>query len=460
MQKIVSIPVKPLLWSILGAGLATLFALPIVFAQTFNDPECDPKIDPALCNKETPIFSALNPISTNQIIKTPLQVGEASTPQNLTLRGGLVLGQANAGITRAALAGTAIDVESSDVNAIIAKSSGTAALAANGLAAAGGLTASSINGNALYSYSVSGNAAFFEGKVLIGSTTKPSNVLLQRGNLTLANGNLAVTGALTVNGQPVSTGDNKTVTLTASILGNASRTFSATEIIGSPASGSVGSYRPLWYQAVYAVTGTRTWLPLVPNPAAAPTNLLFTECTGANFTGSLFVRNPSATPVMMKVTFAYKLEATDCSNADVTPPTVTMTAPTNGQNVSGVNFAVTGTHADSGGSGFKQVELFIDGAPTSPAVTYTGASPFSLSWDTTKYSDGQHAVSVRASDNAGNMTTTPAVNVQIVNGAGVACGSLICSGGTPVCCDFLVCNGTTMCISSSDSCAAHTPICS
>lgn len=435
-----------------------MFALPVVFAQTFNDPDCDP----ATCNKSAPIFSELNPLSTNQIIKTPLQVGEAAAPQNLTLRGGLVLGQANAGITRAALTGPAIDVESSNANAIIARSSGTAALAANGIASAGGLTASSINGNALYSNSVSGNAAFFEGKVLIGSIAKPSNILLQKGNLTLANGNLAVTGALTVNGQPVSTGDVKTVTLTASVLGSATRTFTPTEIIGYPASGSTGAYRPVWYQAMYMVTGTRVWRPLVPAPAGPPvaTNLFFTECTGANFDGRLTVTNPNASAVTMKVTIAYKLETVDCSNADVTPPTVTMTAPTNGQNVSGVNFAVTGTHNDSGGSGFKQVELLVDGAPTLPPVTYTAGSPYSLTWDTTKYSDGQHSVSVRASDNAGNMTTTPALNVSIVNSAGIACGSLICSGGTPVCCDFLSCNGTTMCISSSDSCSAHPQICS
>lgn len=452
---------KAILFSLLGAGLATLFALPVVFAQTFDDPACDPKLDPALCNKPTPIFSVLNPVS-GQIIKTPLQVGEAAIPQSLTLRGGLILGQASMGITRASLAGIGVDVQSSDNYAISGQSSGPAGIGAiqgNGTGNARGVVATSQNADALYSFaSGSGRAAFLEGGVQIGSTVaggKAGNltvgssavagsILLSKGNLTLSNGNLSVNGTLTVNGQPVASGDLRTVVLNTRLNNGATQVFTPTNIIGYPASGSTGTYRPVSMQAIYnnATVPSRTWRPIF-----TVNSFTYTECTGTNFVGSLAFVNSTGLTADIKVSFTYRLEPVDCNQTDTTPPTVTLSSPANGINVSG-SVNVTGTATDNvGGSGLKDVELLIDGSSTSPATKGT-TSPYALSWDTLLYPDGNHSVATRATDNAGNVTTTPPITVNVTNGSGIACGSLICGGATPKCCQTCL----DKCVAAAEAC--------
>ena len=96
---------------------------------------------------------------------------------------------------------------------------------------------------------------------------------------------------------------------------------------------------------------------------------------------------------------------------DTTPPTVSITNPSNGATVSGT-VSVTATASDN--VGVTKVEFYVD---DSLKVTDT-SSPYSYSWDTTSYSDSSHTVKAKAYDAANNHasdTNTVTVDNDPVN---------------------------------------------
>jgi hypothetical protein len=94
-------------------------------------------------------------------------------------------------------------------------------------------------------------------------------------------------------------------------------------------------------------------------------------------------------------------------------PTVSITSPTGGSNVSGTT-AINATAADNtGGSGLLKVEFYVDGTLVSSDTT----TPYSFSWNTSTYALGAHSLTAKAYDNAptANVTTSSAVNVTVVD---------------------------------------------
>lgn len=96
---------------------------------------------------------------------------------------------------------------------------------------------------------------------------------------------------------------------------------------------------------------------------------------------------------------------------DTTDPVVTMTDPEAGSTVSGT-VAVGATAADN--VGVTSVTFLVDGAPLGSPDT---SPPFMASWDTTTAAAGQHTVSARAADAAGNASTASPVTVTVDNSA-------------------------------------------
>lgn len=81
---------------------------------------------------------------------------------------------------------------------------------------------------------------------------------------------------------------------------------------------------------------------------------------------------------------------------DLTNPTVSITAPTSGDTVSGtINVEVTAT---DGESGINHVEFAIDGG----TVHTDSSAPYSYTLDTTPLTDASHTISVTALDNEDN----------------------------------------------------------
>jgi uncharacterized protein (TIGR03118 family) len=94
---------------------------------------------------------------------------------------------------------------------------------------------------------------------------------------------------------------------------------------------------------------------------------------------------------------------------DIIAPTATITVPTAGAMVSGT-VSVAATANDN--VGVTSVMFF---AGTTAIGTAT-ATPYSISWDTTKVADGSVSITAQAKDAAGNVGTSAAVTVTVSNG--------------------------------------------
>ncbi|HSW79932.1 MAG TPA: Ig-like domain-containing protein [Candidatus Saccharimonadales bacterium] len=101
--------------------------------------------------------------------------------------------------------------------------------------------------------------------------------------------------------------------------------------------------------------------------------------------------------------------------ADQTPPTITLTAPTNGSALKG-SATISATASDNaGGAGVAKVEFYVDGALKGTDTT----SPYSISWDTTTATNASHTVNAIAYDAAtpANTATSGNSTVTVDNAA-------------------------------------------
>ena len=97
-------------------------------------------------------------------------------------------------------------------------------------------------------------------------------------------------------------------------------------------------------------------------------------------------------------------------NNDTQAPTVNLTAPAAGAVTGTIN--VTATAADN--IGVAGVQFLLDGANLG---TEDVASPYSISWNTATATNGNHTLTARARDAAGNTTTSAGVVVSVNNAA-------------------------------------------
>ncbi|MGH7995576.1 MAG: Ig-like domain-containing protein [Opitutaceae bacterium] len=97
---------------------------------------------------------------------------------------------------------------------------------------------------------------------------------------------------------------------------------------------------------------------------------------------------------------------------DFTGPTVSITAPTGGAQVSGTE-TVSASASDN--VGVAGVQFQLDGAALGSEVT---TAPYTYNWDTTTTTDGAHTLTAVARDAAGNRTTSGGVSVTVNNNGG------------------------------------------
>ena len=97
-------------------------------------------------------------------------------------------------------------------------------------------------------------------------------------------------------------------------------------------------------------------------------------------------------------------------SADAVLPIVAMTSPSVGASVS-KTVTVTGTASDD--SGVTWAELWVD----SLFLSTDYIAPYSFSWDTTRDSNGNHAVQIKAHDAAGNIGVSALTTVNVANAA-------------------------------------------
>jgi hypothetical protein len=109
----------------------------------------------------------------------------------------------------------------------------------------------------------------------------------------------------------------------------------------------------------------------------------------------------------------YKNHLASLQSGDSQPPTVSLTAPTNGATVSGTT-TVSASASDN--VGVVGVQFKLDGTNLQAEDT---TSPYSISWDTTSASNGSHTLTATARDAAGNTTTSSSITVTVSNGGAV-----------------------------------------
>jgi hypothetical protein len=95
------------------------------------------------------------------------------------------------------------------------------------------------------------------------------------------------------------------------------------------------------------------------------------------------------------------------------PPTVSITSPTPGTEVSGT---VTITADATDDIGITGVQFIVDGSPVG-AGTNTGGTAWELAWDTRGTADGNHTLTARATDTLAQTTTSAGVTVSVQNAA-------------------------------------------
>lgn len=93
---------------------------------------------------------------------------------------------------------------------------------------------------------------------------------------------------------------------------------------------------------------------------------------------------------------------------DTTPPTVSMTSPSNGSTINGT---ITVSTNATDNVGVTKVEFYRDGS----LFNTDTASPYSTSFDTTSISDGTHTFGAKAYDAANNVGTSSNVSVTVSN---------------------------------------------
>jgi len=96
------------------------------------------------------------------------------------------------------------------------------------------------------------------------------------------------------------------------------------------------------------------------------------------------------------------------SPPDTIPPTVALTSPSAGSNVSG-RIVVSASASDN--VGVAKVEFRLDGATTLGSAT---SAPYSITVNTSKFADGlPHVLTAVASDAAGNITVSSPVSITV-----------------------------------------------
>jgi hypothetical protein len=143
---------------------------------------------------------------------------------------------------------------------------------------------------------------------------------------------------------------------------------------------------------VTRTTFTDTTATLLPD-TAAPSASVSGITSGSTVSGTVTFSS-SVYDLGTKTTYNYQVSVFDVAgNASSPSAPVTVTYGTNTSNIANVRF-------------------LVDGADAAPAVT---VSPYYVRWNTKTVANGSHALSVIATDSAGNATTSAPVVVKVAN---------------------------------------------
>jgi hypothetical protein len=120
-----------------------------------------------------------------------------------------------------------------------------------------------------------------------------------------------------------------------------------------------------------------------------------------------FVDDPRFTDAYYQSTVSSP-SPTPSPSSDTTPPTVSLTSPTNDEIISG---AITVNGVASDNTSVSKVELYIDNKLISSATT----APYDFAINTNSYINGTHSIYLEAFDATGNTALTPTEQITVSN---------------------------------------------
>jgi len=291
------------------------------------------------------------------------------------------------------------------------------------------------------------------GRVDKAHTNIATSSNLTTGNVTTTQANDLLIGSFMGNGNVVFTPGSGTTPFATQFynhLGSVYRNqWQEYSITGNPGDYSAtGTTKPSSGYAAVGVAYKAATTPPDTTPPTAPTNLAVTNSTmgsvSLNWTAStdnvgvtgydLYLSGvPAGTTTNTSATFngltcgtqyGFGVDAYDAAGnkstvtslnastaaCDTIPPTVAMTAPANNSTVSGSSVTLSANASDN--IGVTGVQFQLDGTNLGAALT---TAPYSMNWDTTIVSNGQHTLTAVARDAAGNTATSSAVTVTVSN---------------------------------------------
>lgn len=179
--------------------------------------------------------------------------------------------------------------------------------------------------------------------------------------------------------------------------------------IDSPAAGAVASTTNIIVTANHArgisrVDFYRDGALLIGSDASAPYQLAWDTQTISPGAHTITARAVSTTGT--NATSA----AVNVTTSDLTPPTVTLDAPSNGATIDGA-VALAATAADSPMPSTPRVEFYLDGATL---LGTDSTVPYTLAWDGYSVAPGSHTLMARAVDGATNYTDSAPITIVVL----------------------------------------------
>ncbi len=256
---------------------------------------------------------------------------------------------------------------------------------------------------------------FYDGSTLIGSDTSSPYTLAWNTNTTTATGAHSLTAkatdavpltgtsnpvSVTVNAAPPADTTPPTVSLTAPSNG---ATLSGTTVnIAATASDNVGVTKVVFSRGTTVLATDTT----------APYGLTWDSTTAADGT-----YNISATAYDAANNSSSSSVSVTVSNAPPPPteaaPVVFLSAPANGAIVSGSGVTLSATATDTDSTPVAKVVFTVDGASITNGIDTT--SPYSVTWNSTSVTNGNHTIMATATDTAG-LSSSSQYAITVNNG--------------------------------------------
>ena len=169
-----------------------------------------------------------------------------------------------------------------------------------------------------------------------------------------------------------------------------------------------------WYKAsapvrivAYYRTSAGGWVFWAQSPTTGAATSAYTKLS---WTTPAFPAGATGISVGLSLRSVGTMTTDDWSlgDSDQTAPSVALTQPTDGAVVSGGAVPFSATASDA--SGIAKVEFLVNGTVRGTVT----AAPYDFAWNSQTFPDGSAAVAARATDTAGNVTTSPSVLVDVI----------------------------------------------